>query len=64
MLRQDFFQLPTSRKKQRGQGLVEFSLTLMTFLLLMVMIVEVGRILWTYVTLQHAARVIDRKLFR
>ena len=60
MLRQDFFQLPTSRKKQRGQGLVEFSLTLMTFLLLMVMIVEVGRILWTYVTLQHAARTAAR----
>jgi uncharacterized repeat protein (TIGR01451 family) len=56
MLDSHFFQLPSRDGKGRGQALVEFALTLLVFLMLLVMIIEVGRILWTYVTLQHAAK--------
>jgi uncharacterized repeat protein (TIGR01451 family) len=56
MLDSHFFQLPSRSVKGRGQALVEFALTLLVFLMLLVMIIEVGRILWAYVTLQHAAK--------
>lgn len=41
---------------RRAQAMVEFSLTLMIFLLVIFLLVEVGRLLYTYVVLQHAAR--------
>lgn len=53
MTRHDLFR-PSHRK--RGQALVEFSLTALVFLLLLVMVIEIGRILFAFVTLQHAAR--------
>lgn len=56
MLRLDSFRRRMAARRERGQGLVEFSLTIMVFLLLVVMIVEVGRMLWAYVTLQQAVR--------
>jgi uncharacterized repeat protein (TIGR01451 family) len=56
MLDSHYFQLPSRSGKGRGQALVEFALTLLVFLMLLVMIIEVGRILWAYVTLQHAAK--------
>jgi uncharacterized repeat protein (TIGR01451 family) len=46
--------------KHRGQALVEFSLTLMVFLLLLFLIIEVARILQAYITVQHAARLAAR----
>ncbi len=42
--------------KQDAQALVEFALTILVFLLLIFMIIEVARILQAYVTLQNAAR--------
>jgi uncharacterized repeat protein (TIGR01451 family) len=44
------------RRRQDGQALVEFSLTAIAFLFLLVMIIEVGRIFGAYVLLQHATR--------
>jgi hypothetical protein len=46
------FIMPT----QRGQTLVEFTIVLGFLLLLMFLIVETGRILWGWVTVQNAAR--------
>ncbi|MEJ2149645.1 MAG: TadE/TadG family type IV pilus assembly protein, partial [Chloroflexota bacterium] len=47
-------------RQHKGQALVEFSLTLMVFLLLLFLIIEVARILQAYVTVQHAARLAAR----
>lgn len=55
MLRQQLFQSKAS-KRQSAQALVEFSLTAMVFLLLLVMVIEVGRLLFSYVAMQHAVR--------
>lgn len=43
-------------KKKRGQGLVEFALILPVILLLFCIIIESGRLLHAYTTVQHAAR--------
>ncbi|HEC24337.1 MAG TPA: DUF11 domain-containing protein, partial [Chloroflexi bacterium] len=48
--------LPRQTEKRRAQALVEFSLTILAFLLLFVLIIEVARILQAYITVQHAAR--------
>jgi len=40
----------------RAQALVEFALTFLVFLLLIFLIIEVGRLLYAYVMIQHAAR--------
>jgi hypothetical protein len=47
-------------RRSKGQALVEFSLTLLVFLLLLFLIIEVARILQAYITVQHAARVAAR----
>ncbi|MBI1880601.1 MAG: pilus assembly protein, partial [Chloroflexi bacterium] len=44
------------RNKQKGQGLVEFALILPLLLLLLVGIVEAGRLIWAFITVQTAAR--------
>ena len=44
------------RNKGKGQGLVEFALILPILLMLLLGIVEGGRIIWAYVTVQNAAR--------
>lgn len=51
-----FVRLRRGRRGQDGQALVEFSLTAIAFLFLLVMIIEVGRIFGAYVLLQHATR--------
>jgi hypothetical protein len=43
-------------RKTKGQGLVEFALILPLLLLLLLGIIEGGRIIWAYVTVQNAAR--------
>ncbi len=53
MLRPDLIR-PNNHR--RGQALVEFTLTALVFLLLLVMIIEVARIMQAYITLQNAAR--------
>ncbi len=52
------FKMLLSKRRQRlpAQALVEFTLTALVFLMLLVMIIEVARILQAYVTIQHAAR--------
>ena len=44
------------RKKEKGQALVEFALTFMLFLFLVVGIMEVGRLLFSVVAIRTAAR--------
>src|SRR5688572_13187522 len=46
-----------SKNMQRGQAMVEFALTSLLFILLVVSIIELARIMHAYVTIQHAARV-------
>lgn len=41
---------------RRGAQMVEFALTFLMFLMLVVGIFEGGRMVWTYTTLSHAAR--------
>lgn len=49
--------IPRKRKQEeRGQSLVEFSLALLAFLLFVFGIVESGRLLESWVTIQHASR--------
>ncbi len=43
-------------KNKRGQGLVEFALILPLLMMLLLGIIEGGRIIWAYVTVQNAAR--------
>ncbi|MEW5959564.1 MAG: TadE/TadG family type IV pilus assembly protein, partial [Chloroflexota bacterium] len=43
-------------KKNRGQGLTEFALILPVLLLLLLGIIEAGRVIWAYITVQTAAR--------
>jgi hypothetical protein len=40
----------------RAQAMVEFSLTLLTFLLVLFLMIEVGRLLYAFVAVHHAAR--------
>ncbi len=44
------------RKKQKGQSLTEFALILPLFLLLLLGVVEASRVVWSYITVQAAAR--------
>lgn len=48
--------LPKRHHGWPAQALVEFTLTALVFLLLIVMIIEVGHIMFAYITIQHAAR--------
>lgn len=41
---------------RRGAQMVEFALTFLMFLMLVVGVFEGGRLVWTYTTLSHAAR--------
>ncbi len=44
------------RREQRGATLVEFSLTFLLFLVILLGIMEMSRMMWTYSTIAHAAR--------
>lgn len=44
------------RSKRRGATMVEFSLTFILFLFLILVTFEGGRAIWSFVTLTHAAR--------
>ena len=44
------------RLSRRGAAFVEFALVFMVFLLLLVGLLELGRGVWTYTTIAHAAR--------
>ncbi len=44
------------RRGQRGATLVEFSLTFLLFLVILLGIMEMSRMMWTYSTIAHAAR--------
>lgn len=46
----------SNRKKRRGQSLVEFALVSPIFLLMVFGIIEGGRLVWTYHTLNNATR--------
>jgi hypothetical protein len=52
--------LARRRRLQHGQALVEFSLTLVLFLLILIGILEFGRIVWLYDTVSNLAREIAR----
>jgi uncharacterized repeat protein (TIGR01451 family) len=47
----------SSHRGQKGQSMVEFALTSLLFIGLLVSIIEIARIMHAYLTLQHAARV-------
>ena len=42
------------RSRRRGSVMVEFSLAFMSFMLLLMGLVEFGRAIWTFTTLSHA----------
>jgi len=50
----------TGRANRRGATMVEFALFFIIFLVLTVGLMELGRGVWTYVTLSHAARAAGR----
>ena len=52
--------LTASRDRQRGQALVEFSLTIIIFLVLMMGVVDFGRAIYQYNGVSQAAREIAR----
>ena len=41
---------------RRGAAIVEFALAFMLFIVILLTLMEVGRAMWTYATLAHAAR--------
>ena len=45
-----------SRLRQQGSSMVEFALVFMIFLMMAVGVLEIGRGIWAYNTLAHAAR--------
>ena len=45
-----------SRAGRRGAVIVEFALTFMLFFVIVLGLMEMGRCIWTYTTLAHAAR--------
>ncbi len=47
---------PTSNRSSRGQSLVEFALTLPILLLILVGVLDLGRLYFTYISLTNAAR--------
>ena len=48
------------KKKFKGQSLVEFALTLPIFLVVLMMMVEIARIGYAYITLESATRTAAR----
>jgi Flp pilus assembly protein TadG len=46
----------TRRQAESGQALVEFSLTIIVFMVLVLAVVDVGRAVWNYNTLASATR--------
>jgi hypothetical protein len=44
------------RKKQKAQAMTEFAIILPLLLLLLLGIIEAGRVIWAYITVQQAAR--------
>ncbi|HFE66980.1 MAG TPA: pilus assembly protein [Chloroflexi bacterium] len=46
----------SKHNKSRGQAIVEFALIISVLLMMMFLIIESGRILWAWNTVQHAAR--------
>ncbi|NKQ37310.1 MAG: hypothetical protein HF973_17055 [Chloroflexi bacterium] len=46
----------SKHNKSKGQALVEFALIISVLLMMMFLIIESGRILWAWNTVQHAAR--------
>ena len=51
--------LGTARRRsqaQRGSTIVEFSLVFILFIVVLMTLMELGRGMWTYATLAHAAR--------
>ena len=51
--------LRTARRRsqaQRGSTIVEFSLVFILFIVILMALMELGRGMWTYATLAHAAR--------
>lgn len=50
--------MPTkTHLRQKGQAMVEFAIVVVVLLLIFFVIIEIGRILWGWVTVQSAARV-------
>ena len=55
--------LPSRRKagqhkvRSRGQGLVEFAITIPVLLLILLIVIDAGRLFYGYVALQNASRV-------
>ena len=52
---------PRTRKRRNGSGrrgavIVEFAFTFMLFFVIVLTLMEIGRGIWTYTTLSHAAR--------
>ncbi len=47
---------PDRGDKRKGATLIEFSLSFLLFVILMVGLVEASRLVWAYTTLAHAAR--------
>jgi Flp pilus assembly protein TadG len=45
-----------NRRSQQGNALVEFALVFLLFLTLMVGLMEMGRMVWAYSTIDHATR--------
>src|SRR5690242_13002763 len=50
----------TPRQRQAGQAMVEFSLTIVLLLLILIGILEFGRIVWLYDTVSNLSREIAR----
>jgi hypothetical protein len=50
----------SSRRRQAGQAMVEFSLTIVLLLMVLIGILEFGRIVWLYDTVSNLAREIAR----
>ena len=45
-----------SKNRQRGSGYIEFALVYLAFLLLVLGLLDFGRAVWAYTTVNHAAR--------
>jgi Flp pilus assembly protein TadG len=52
--------MSNTRRRERGQGLVEFSLVLIPFLLILMGIIDLGRGIYTYNGVAQAARELAR----
>jgi Flp pilus assembly protein TadG len=53
-------QLTSRSRRRRGATMVEFALFFIIFLVLSLGLMELGRAVWSYVTLSHAARAAGR----